>query len=97
MRTVLLAAAAALLTVALAGGARHDDARAETREGLLVGGARVFDGVRLVAGNAVLVRGGRLARGGPADLFVVRGNPLRSLDALEDVALVLVGGAAPGA
>ena len=40
---------------------------------------------------------GRLARGGPADLFVVRGNPLRSLDALEDVALVLVGGAAPGA
>jgi imidazolonepropionase-like amidohydrolase len=38
---------------------------------------------------------GRLTPGGPADLFVVRGNPLRDLDALKDVALVLVGGAAP--
>jgi imidazolonepropionase-like amidohydrolase len=38
---------------------------------------------------------GRLAPGGPADLFVVRGNPLANLNALADVALVLVGGASP--
>jgi hypothetical protein len=47
-------------------------------------GARVGDGL------------GRLVPGGPADLFVVRGNPLRRLAALEDVALVLVAGATPG-
>jgi hypothetical protein len=49
-----------VLAAALTGAAPRDEATAQTRPALLVGGSRVFDGVRLVPGNAVLVRGGRI-------------------------------------